>query len=179
MYRGSRSKLQSRSGLTLKHLVPLFNPNTRKVLPGPSGLGPCPTSSYCCLEIPANSGNKRNRYFLRKVRGWLVDGNLPDVRSLCFPGTAFETGLRVCSAVRSGIPVIAIDTPANVFDLLCQSSSWVTDDETWKTVASSFTVSSTGYGPQIREAISRRQTEGHRFVLLFSVRDERVHLFAL
>jgi translation initiation factor 2-alpha kinase 4 len=46
-------------------------------------------------------------------------------------------------------------------------------------VASSFTLSSTGYAPQIREAISRRQAEGHRFVLLFSVRDERVHLFAL
>lgn len=92
---------------------------------------------------------------------------------------AFEMGLRVYSAVRSGIPVIAIDTPANVFDLLCQSSSWVTDDEAWKAVASSFTLSSTGYAPQIREAISHRQAEGHRFVLLFSVRDERVHLFAL
>ncbi len=94
-------------------------------------------------------------------------------------GAAFEMGLRICSAVRSGIPMIAIDTPANVFDLLCQSSGWVTDDETWKTVASSFPLSSTGYAPQIREAISRRQAEGHRFVLLFAVRDERVHLFAL
>jgi hypothetical protein len=174
--------LQSRSELTLKHLAPLSNPNTRKVLPDPSGLGPCPTSSYCCLEIPANSGSKRNRYFSRKVRVGLSTACRRGLsrRSLTFfPGTAFEMGLRVCSAVRSGIPVIAIDTPANVFDLLCQSSSWVTDDETWKTVASSFTLSSTGYAPQIREAISRRQAEGHRFVLLFSVRDERVHLFAL
>jgi hypothetical protein len=178
LYRGSRSKLRTRSGLTLKHPVQLSNPNTRKVLPGPSGLGPCPTSSYCYLVIPANSGSKRSRYFLRKVRAGLSTGL--SSRSLTFfTDTAFEMGLRVCSAIRSGIPVIAIDTPANVFDLLCQTSGWVTDDETWKTVASSFTLSSTGYAPQIREAISRRQAEGHRFVLLFSVRDERVHLFAL
>ncbi|KAF8483387.1 hypothetical protein DFH94DRAFT_307281 [Russula ochroleuca] len=120
-------------------------------------------------------------------------GPMPDVQ-LLLPGDArkqrkqtkqiflekaFEMGLQVCSAVRSGIPVIAIDTPANVFDILCQSSSWVTDDETWKTVASSFPLSSPGYAPQIREAIFRRQAEGHRFVLLFAVRDERVHLFTL
>jgi len=92
---------------------------------------------------------------------------------------AFEMSLGVRSAVQSGIPVIAIDTPTNVFDTLCRSSSWVTDDETWKAVVSSFPLSSTGYAPQIREAISRRQAEGHRFVLLFAVRDERVHLFAL
>jgi len=96
-----------------------------------------------------------------------------------FLDKAFEMSSRVHSAVRSGIPVIAIDTPANVFDTLCRSSGWVTDDETWKTVVSSFPLSSTGYAPQIREAISRRQAEGHRFVLLFAVRDERVHLFAL
>lgn len=88
-------------------------------------------------------------------------------------------GLRVSSAVQSGIPVIAIDTPANTFDTLCKSSSWVTDDETWKSVVSSFPLSSTGYAPQIREAISRRQAEGHHFVMLFAVRDERAHLFAL
>ncbi|KAH9994612.1 hypothetical protein BJV77DRAFT_1059858 [Russula vinacea] len=120
-------------------------------------------------------------------------GPMPDVQ-LLLPGDArkqrkqtkqiflekaFEMGLQVCSAVRSGIPVIAIDTPANVFDILCQSSSWVTDDETWKTVASSFPLSSPGYASQIREAIFRRQAEGHRFVLLFAVRDERVHLFTL
>ena len=170
--------MQSRSGLMLKHLAQSSNPNTREVLPSPSGLDLCPTSSYCCLEISANSESKRNRYFLRKVRVDLSTGTFPTFIRF-FPGAAFEMGLRVCSAVRSGIPVIAIDTPANVFDLLCQSSSWVTDDEAWKTVASSFPLSSTGYAPQIREAISRRQAEGHRFVLLFSVRDERVHLFAL
>jgi len=103
--------------------------------------------------------------------------DFPDTYSLS--ATAFEMSSRVHSAVRSGIPVIAIDTPANVFDALCRSSGWVTDDETWKTVVSSFPLSSTGYAPQIREAISRRQAEGHRFVLLFAVRDERVHLFAL
>ena len=133
------------------------------------------------LLLPGDARKQRKQtkqIFLEKGENCLVDWAFPDARSFS-PGTAFEMGLQVGSAVRSGIPVIAIDTPANVFDSLCQSSSWITDDETWKTVASSFPLSSPGYAPQIREAISRRQAEGHRFVLLFGVRDERVHLFAL
>jgi eukaryotic translation initiation factor 2-alpha kinase 4 len=88
-------------------------------------------------------------------------------------------GLGVSSAVQSGIPVVAIDTPTNFFDALCKSSSWVTDDETWKTVVSSSPLSSAGYAPQIREAVSRRRMEGHHFILLFAVRDDRVHLLTL
>lgn len=88
-------------------------------------------------------------------------------------------GLRVSSAVQSGIPVIAIDTPTNVFDALCKSSSWVTDDETWKAAVSSFPLSGAGYAPQIREAVCRRRSEGHHFILLFAVRDDRVHLLTL
>jgi eukaryotic translation initiation factor 2-alpha kinase 4 len=87
--------------------------------------------------------------------------------------------LRVSSAVQSGVPVVAIDTPTNVFDALCKSSSWVTDDEIWKTVVSSFSLSSAGYAPQIRDAVSRRRAEGHHFILLFAVRDDRVHLLTL
>lgn len=143
--------------------------------------GPAPEVQ---LLLPGDARKQRKQtkqIFLEKGKIRLIDQAFrpfSDACSLC-RGTAFEMGLQVCSAVRSGIPVIAIDTPANVFDILCQSSSWVTDDETWKAVASSFPLSSTGYAPQIREAISRRQAEGHRFVLLFAVRDERVHLFAL
>lgn len=120
-------------------------------------------------------------------------GPMPDVR-LVLPGDskkqrkqtkqiflekAFEMALRVCSAVQSGIPVVAIDTPANVFDILCKSPSWITDDETWKAVVSSFPNSSTSYALQIRDAVSRRRAEGHQFILLFAVRDERVHLLML
>ncbi|KAI0300075.1 hypothetical protein B0F90DRAFT_1817684 [Multifurca ochricompacta] len=92
---------------------------------------------------------------------------------------AFEMGLRISSAFQSGIPVVAFDAPANVFDTLCKSSSWVTDDEIWKTVVPLFPLSNTGYAPQIREAVSRRRVEGHHFILLFAVRDSRVHLLTL
>jgi hypothetical protein len=69
LYRGSRSKLQSRSGLTPKRLARLFYPDIiRKVRPGPSGPVPFRTSNYCCQEMPANSESKRNRYFSRRVR---------------------------------------------------------------------------------------------------------------
>lgn len=92
---------------------------------------------------------------------------------------AFETALHVCSAFQEGIPVVAIDTPVNVFEILCKSPSWITDDDTWKAVVSSFPNSSSGYALQIRDAVSRRRAEGHHFILLFAVRDGRVHLLTL
>ena len=68
LYHGSRNKSRSRKGLTLKHLERLFYLNIRKVRPGPNGLVPRQRSSYCCREMPANSGSKRSKYFSRRVR---------------------------------------------------------------------------------------------------------------
>lgn len=135
------------------------------------------------LVLPGDSRKQRKQtkqIFLEKGENLPIGSSLSNAAYLFFfCSIAFETALRVCSAVQSGIPVVAIDTPANVFDALCKSPSWITDDETWKSVASLFPNPSTGYAPQIRDAISRRRTEGHHFILLFAVRDERVHLLML
>jgi eukaryotic translation initiation factor 2-alpha kinase 4 len=132
------------------------------------------------LVLPGDTRKQRKQtkqIFLEK--GEKLADIEPFSTLISYATTAFEAHLRVCSAVQSGIPVIAVDTPVNVFDALCKSSSWVADDETWKTMVSSFPLSSTGYALQIREAFSRRHAEGHRFILLFAVRDERMHLCAL
>ena len=133
------------------------------------------------LVLPGDSRKQRKQtkqIFLEKGENLPIPCSSSNT-CLFFLLIAFETALRVCSAVQSGIPVVAIDTPANVFDALCKSPSWIADDETWKVVASLFPNSSTGYALQIRDAISRRRTEGHHFILLFAVRDERVHLLML
>lgn len=92
---------------------------------------------------------------------------------------AFEMGVQIQNAVQSGIPVLAIDVPGTVFDLLSKSASWVTDDDAWKIVTTTFPTQNTGYAVQVREAAARKRADGHRFVLLFAVRDERVHLLTL
>ncbi|KAI0051565.1 Serine/threonine-protein kinase [Auriscalpium vulgare] len=96
-----------------------------------------------------------------------------------FLDRAFEMGVQIKSAMQSGIPVIAVDTPGVVFDVLCKSPAWVTEDEPWKAVVATFPVPNAGYAAQIRDAVARRRADGHRFVLLFAVRDERVHLLTL
>jgi translation initiation factor 2-alpha kinase 4 len=135
------------------------------------------------LVLPGDSRKQRKQtkqIFLEKGENIPIWCSLSKVYPFFFClSIAFETALRVCSAVQSGIPVVAIDTPANVFDTLCRSPSWISDDETWKAVASSFPNSNTGYALQIRDAISRRRAEGHHFILLFAVRDERIHLLML
>lgn len=93
-----------------------------------------------------------------------------------FVDRAFEMGVQIKNAVQSGIPVLAIDVPGTVFDLLSKSASWVTDDDAWKIVTTTFPTQNTGYAVQVREAAARKRADGHRFVLLFAVRDERVHL---
>ncbi|KAI0320013.1 hypothetical protein OF83DRAFT_1275377 [Amylostereum chailletii] len=120
-------------------------------------------------------------------------GNNPDVQ-LVLPGDAkkqrkqtkqlfmdkaFEMGVQVQAAAQSGIPVISVDLPASTFELMCKSSTWVTDDDAWKLIAAAFPLPHTGYSAQVRDAVLRRRTDGHRFILLFAVRDERVHLLTL
>lgn len=134
------------------------------------------------LVLPGDYRKQRKQtkqIFIEKGENITIQCSLSKVYLFFCSSIAFETALRVCSAVQSGIPVVAIDTPANVFDGLCRSSSWISDDEAWKAVASSFPNLSTGYALQIRDAISRRRAEGHHFILLFAVRDERVHLLML
>lgn len=89
-------------------------------------------------------------------------------------------GVQIKTAVQSGLPVIAVDVSASVLDSMAKSSNWVTDDEAYKSIAASFsTPQSPGYAYQVRESVARKRADGHRFVLLFAVRDERVALLTL
>ncbi|KAA1478685.1 Serine/threonine-protein kinase [Dentipellis sp. KUC8613] len=96
-----------------------------------------------------------------------------------FLDRAFETGAKIKSAFVSGIPTIAIDVPPATFDAMSKSSTWVTEDEAWKAIAMTFPTQSAGYASQVRESIAKRRAEGHRFILLFAVREERAHLMTL
>jgi len=77
------------------------------------------------------------------------------------------------------MPTIAMDVPADVFDSMVRNPKWVNDDEAWKTLSATFPPQTSAYAYQIREAVAKRKVEGHPYVLLFAVRDERVQLLNL
>jgi len=96
-----------------------------------------------------------------------------------FMDRAFETGLEIESDVQAGMPILAVDVLPAVFDAMIRSAAWLTDEEIWKAMAATFPVQQWAYAQQVREAVMKRKTEGHRYILLFAVREERVQLLKL
>ncbi|KAF5376991.1 hypothetical protein D9615_007308 [Tricholomella constricta] len=95
-----------------------------------------------------------------------------------FHDRAFETGVELKAAFQSGLPTLAVDVPPAVFDAMTRSSAWITEDEPWKSILSVFPTPH-AYAHQVREAVAKRKAEGHRFLVLFAVREERVQLLNL
>ncbi|KAG6906507.1 hypothetical protein DXG01_013561 [Tephrocybe rancida] len=96
-----------------------------------------------------------------------------------FEDRAFETGAELKSAFQAGLPTLAVDVSTTLFEAMTRNSAWIAEEEPWKAILSAFPTPHTAYAHQVREAIVRRKAEGHRFLLLFAVRDERVQLLNL
>ncbi|KAJ6607583.1 kinase-like domain-containing protein [Mycena sp. CBHHK59/15] len=96
-----------------------------------------------------------------------------------FMDRAFETAVEIKSAVQAGMPTLAVDVLPAVFDSMIRSPAWLTDEEAWKSLATAFPAQQSAYAQQVREAAQKRRTEGHSFILLFAVREERVQLLNL
>lgn len=85
----------------------------------------------------------------------------------------------VRSSIQSGMPTVAVDVPPNMFDAMVRNASWVTDEEAWKPLMAAFPPQTSAYAHQVREAVAKRKAEGHHYVLLFAVREERIQLLDL
>lgn len=96
-----------------------------------------------------------------------------------FHERAFDTSVELKQSFQSGMPTLAVDVPAAVFDLMTRSSAWITEEEPWKSLLSAFPTPQPAYANQIRDAVAKRKAEGHRFILLFAVREDRVQLINL
>nr|GAT55219.1 predicted protein [Mycena chlorophos] len=96
-----------------------------------------------------------------------------------FMDRAFETGREIEGAVQAGMPILAVDVPPAVFDGMIKSEAWLTDDEVWKCLAGMFPVQQWAYAQQVREAALKRKAEGHVYILVFAVREERMQLLKL
>lgn len=77
------------------------------------------------------------------------------------------------------MPIIAIDVPTSVFEELTRNTSWINDENAWKSVFASFPTQQSAYAYQVRDAVLKRRGEGCKFLLLFAVREERAFLLTL
>ncbi|KAI6125176.1 kinase-like domain-containing protein [Pisolithus croceorrhizus] len=92
---------------------------------------------------------------------------------------AYEKSTELRDAVQNGISTIVVDVPTTVFDTLVRNSNWIHDDEAWKAVVASMSSLQSAYSHQVREAVARRKADGHPFVILYAVREERMQLLSL
>lgn len=83
------------------------------------------------------------------------------------------------SSMQNGMPTVAVDVSPDLFDVMVRNSNWVTDEEAWKPLAAAFAPQTSAYANQIRDAVAKRKAEGHRYVLLFAVKEDRVQLLDL
>ncbi|KAK7057453.1 kinase-like domain-containing protein [Favolaschia claudopus] len=101
------------------------------------------------------------------------------VKQLFMDRGSFETGLEIESGIHSGMPILAVDVVPAAFDIMIKSATWLCDEDAWKTLTAVFPAQQWAYAQQVREAIVKRKTEGHRYILLFAVREERAQLLKL
>lgn len=123
---------------------------------------------------------KRHRKHSKQIfldRGKSAD--LFDEFPLIVLTAAFATGAEIKSSFQTGLPTLAVDISDLSFESMTKNSNWITDEGSWKTLLSTFEVHHTAYAHQIREAAAKRKVEGHRYILLYAVREERVQLITL
>jgi len=90
---------------------------------------------------------------------------------------AYQMDADIREYITSGIPLIGIDVPPSTFNALITNYDWLTEEDSWRGVVAEFPHLQNPYAIQIRETIAKYKLDGHRFVILFSLRDDRVFLY--
>ncbi|KAG8745969.1 hypothetical protein FRC10_006532 [Ceratobasidium sp. 414] len=85
----------------------------------------------------------------------------------------------VREASSAGIQVLAADIPPTAFNAMTSGTAWLSDEDAWKTVLAAFPKDQTSHAVQVREEFVKKKAQGHKLLLLLSVRDDRVFLFTL
>ena len=93
-----------------------------------------------------------------------------------FVGFEHATALKTAMP---GIRTVVVDVTTAVFDEMAKNNNWLTSDEALRTIAAGMPTQHAGYAQQIREAVLRQRAEGHRYVLLYGIRQERLALLTL
>jgi eukaryotic translation initiation factor 2-alpha kinase 4 len=94
-------------------------------------------------------------------------------------GLAFDANARIKSAIQGGMSLLAVDVPVSVFHAMTTNSSWIVEDDQWKSILAEFPPQNSAYAAQIREAVIKRKLDDHQAMLLFAVKEERIQLLSL
>lgn len=85
----------------------------------------------------------------------------------------------VKTAAANGLQTIGVDVPPVVFEALTRNSAWISDDDSWRPIASIFPTGQSAYATQVRETVARRKADGNKFLLFYAVREDRVGILTL
>ncbi|ELU43948.1 anticodon binding domain-containing protein [Rhizoctonia solani AG-1 IA] len=75
----------------------------------------------------------------------------------------------VRQACSTGIQILAVDAPTSAFNALTAGTSWLSDDDAWKTVLTAFPKEQTAHAANVREEFLAKKAQGHKLLLLLSV----------
>jgi translation initiation factor 2-alpha kinase 4 len=96
-----------------------------------------------------------------------------------FLDKAFEKAVAIKTSFQNGMPVLVVDLTPAQFEAMTRSSSWIVEEEAWKSLSALFQQSQMNYALTIREAAIKRKAEGHSYILLFAVREDRAQLLSI
>ena len=100
------------------------------------------------------------------------------VRQL-FLDKAFEKAVAIKTSFQNGMPVLAVDVTPTQFEAMTRTSSWIMEEEAWKSLSALFQPPQMNYALTVREAAIKRKAEGHSYILLFAVREDRAQLLSI
>ncbi|PPQ98103.1 hypothetical protein CVT26_003273 [Gymnopilus dilepis] len=96
-----------------------------------------------------------------------------------FMEKAFEKAEKIKTSFQNGMPIVAVDVAPQHFDAMVKNSAWISDEESWKAISSMFPPQHSGYAPTVRDAVLKRKADGHTYVILYALRDDRAQLLAI
>jgi translation initiation factor 2-alpha kinase 4 len=101
--------------------------------------------------------------------------------TLTTPGVNFHKGVfydkayEFITAVKSPLPLFALDAPQTLLTQLALDTGWMTDDDAWRTLVASVSFDRQ-YGDIIKDTLREWGQKSGPFVWLFSVREGKVRI---
>ena len=96
-----------------------------------------------------------------------------------FLDKAFEKAIAIKTSFQNGMPVLVVDVTPVQFEAMTRTSTWITEEEAWKSLSALFQQSQMNYALTVRDAAVKRKAEGHAYILLYAVREVRAQLLSI
>ncbi|TFK91310.1 Serine/threonine-protein kinase [Polyporus arcularius HHB13444] len=95
-----------------------------------------------------------------------------------YSNKAYDSAAALKNAL-STVRTIAVEVSTAVFDEMAKNTNWLTSEDALRTISAGLPTQHAGYAQQIRDAVLRQKADGHRYVLLYGIRQDRIALLTL